>query len=73
MLSSKRLMTMFLAVAMLLAGTLLWLAWQLARQDRELASQRMQERRENAADLTVAALHKSLSETEEQLTQVAGN
>ena len=69
--SRRRLLTMFLAIAVLLAGTLLWLGWQLARQDRELASQRVQERREIVADLAVAALQKSLSLVEEQLTNLA--
>lgn len=61
---------MFLAVAALLAATLLWLGWQLARQDRELAAQRLQERREAAADLALAALQKSLARAEEQLSEL---
>ena len=64
----RRLMTMFLAIAVLLTGTVLWLGWQLVRQDRDLAAQRLQERREIAADLAVAALQKSLSSVEELLT-----
>ena len=63
----RRLLSMFLAVALLLGGTLLWLGWQLVRQDRELTAQRLQERREIAADLTLAALQKSLARAEEQL------
>src|SRR5882724_7796310 len=63
----RRLLSMFLAVALLLGGTLLWLGWQLVRQDRELTTQRLQERREIAADLAVAALQKSLVRAEEQL------
>ncbi|MEK7403768.1 MAG: hypothetical protein AAB225_01545 [Acidobacteriota bacterium] len=51
----KRLPVMFLAIALLLAGVLLGLGWQLVRQDREVAAQRLQQRRENAADLAVAA------------------
>lgn len=62
---------MFLAIVGLLAGTLLWLGWQLSQQDRELAAQRLQERGENTADLAVAALQKSLSQAEEQLTHLA--
>ncbi|MBI4908991.1 MAG: HAMP domain-containing histidine kinase [Acidobacteria bacterium] len=60
-----------MAIAALLTGTLLWLGWQLSQQDRELASQRAQERGDNAADLSVAALQKSLSQAEEQLTHMA--
>lgn len=67
----RRLLVMFLAIAVLLAGTLLWLGWQLARQERELAAQRLQERREIVADLAVAALQKSLSQAEEQLANLA--
>ncbi len=67
----RRLLSMFLAVALLLGGTLLWLGWQLVRQDRELTTQRLQERREIAADLTMAALQKSLARAEEQLAAVA--
>lgn len=69
--TGRRLLAMFLAVAGLLAGTLLWLGWQLSRQDRELAAQRLQERGETTADLAVAALQKSLSQAEEQLTHLA--
>jgi signal transduction histidine kinase len=67
----RRLLTLFLAIAILLAVTLLWLGWQLARQDRELAAQRLQERREVVADLAVAALQKSLSSLEEQVASLA--
>src|SRR5262245_37693270 len=66
----RRMLTMFLGIAVLLAGTLLWLGWQLARQDRDLAAQRLQERREIVADVAVAALQKSLSYVEEQLTNL---
>jgi signal transduction histidine kinase len=69
--TGRRLLAMFLAIAALLAGTLLWLGWQLASQDREVAVQRLQERRENTADLAAAALQKSLSQAEEQLTHLA--
>ena len=67
----RRLMAVFLVVAVILAGTVLWLGWQLARQDREVAAQRLQEHRENAADLAVAALQKSFSQADEQLTVIA--
>ena len=67
----RRLVAMFLAVAVLLTGTLLWLGWQLARQDRQLATSRLQERQEIAADLAVAALQKSLAQAEGQLAALA--
>ena len=60
----------FLAVAVVLVGVMLWLGWKLLRQDQELASQRLQEIRESATDLAVAALQKSLSRIEEQMTRL---
>jgi signal transduction histidine kinase len=64
----RHLLLLFLLVTLLLTGTLIWLSWQLVRQDEALVGQRIEERRENAADLAVAALQKSLSQFEEQLT-----
>jgi signal transduction histidine kinase len=69
--SGRRLVAMFLGVAVLLAGTLLCLGWQLARQDRELAAKRVQESQDIAADLAVAALQKSLAQAEGQLAALA--
>ena len=59
---------MFFGLTLFSAGALGWLGWQLFRQDRALESQRIQERLENTADLSVAALQKGLSEVEGQLT-----
>jgi len=67
----RRLLLSFLAVAVVLAGVMLWLGWKLVRQDRELAAQRLQERRESATDLAAGALQKSLSRIEEQMTRLA--
>ena len=36
----RRLLTMFLAIAVLLAGTLLWLGWQLARLRSQMKTAR---------------------------------
>jgi len=66
-----RLLFSFLAVAVVLVGVMLWLGWRLVRQDQELAAQRLQERRESATDLAAAALQKSLSRIEEQMTRLA--
>jgi signal transduction histidine kinase len=60
-----------LAIAALLGGTLLWLGWRLAAQDRQVAAQRMHEQRQNAADLAVAALQRALSQVEAQLATLA--
>lgn len=67
----RQLVFLFLAVALLLVGVLFWSGWQLVRQDRELAAQRLLERQESVADLAVAALQKSLSQAEEQVTSLA--
>jgi signal transduction histidine kinase/tetratricopeptide (TPR) repeat protein len=69
--SGRRLVAMFLGVALLLGAILLWLGWQLARQDRGLATRRQQEHQEIVADLAVAALQKSLLQAEEQLAALA--
>jgi hypothetical protein len=66
-LHGRRLLTMFFATTGALAIALAWMSWQLVRQDRALAVQRAQERREHAADVTVAALQKNLAQLEEQL------
>jgi len=67
----RHLLVMFCGITFVSAVTLGWLGWQLVRQDRALASQRSQERRENAAELAVASLEQQLSEVEEQLTALA--
>jgi signal transduction histidine kinase len=67
----RRLLVVFLSIAVVLAGAFGWLGWQLIRQERVLASQRDQERTETAADLVVAGLQKDLSELEQHLTILA--
>jgi signal transduction histidine kinase len=69
--SPRRLLVLFLGTGVLLVCSLLWLAWQLARQDKELAGQRLQEQRENAADWSVAVLSRALSDVEEHLVDLA--
>jgi threonine/homoserine/homoserine lactone efflux protein len=54
----RRILSMFLAFALLLGGTLLWLGWRMVRQESELADQRLQQGRELAADLAQAHLQK---------------
>lgn len=67
----RHLLAMFLTVTLLLTATLIWLSWQLIRQDEALAEQRIAERRESAADLATAALQKSLVQAEEQLNALS--
>jgi signal transduction histidine kinase len=56
----------------LLAGTLGWLGWRLLQQDQQLAAQRMAERRETDADLTVAALERRLAAVDQDVARVLG-
>jgi signal transduction histidine kinase len=69
--AGRRVLLLFLAVALLLGGTLLWLGWRMVRQDRELAEQRLQQGRELAADLALAHLQKSLAHAEELVAVLA--
>ncbi|MCX6559383.1 MAG: HAMP domain-containing sensor histidine kinase [Candidatus Aminicenantes bacterium] len=67
----SRLLVMFFAITFLLVAALAWMGWQLMRQDRALAGQRLEEKRENAADLAVAALQKNLSQLESRLMRLS--
>jgi signal transduction histidine kinase len=69
--TSRRILLMFLAAALLLGGTLLWLGWRMVRWDRELAQQRLQQGRELAADLALAHLQKTIALAEEQVAALA--
>jgi len=62
---------MFFATTFVLVTALAWMGWQLVRQDRAPAGQRLEERRENAADLAVAALQKHLSQLEGHLMRLS--
>jgi len=66
----RQIRVVFLGVMLLLAATLGWLGWRLLQQDQQLLGQRLAERREIAADLTVAGLEKRLSSVEHDLSQV---
>ncbi len=68
--AGPRILALFLAVALLLGGTLIWLGWRMVRQDSELAEQRLQQGRELAADLVLAHFQKSLARAEEQLASL---
>jgi signal transduction histidine kinase/tetratricopeptide (TPR) repeat protein len=72
-LERTRLPAAFMAVAIALVTAILWLGWRLAQQDLELGQQRLHERRESAADLAVAELHRSLSEVEGHLDAIASS
>ena len=67
----RHLLVIFAVVTLLLTATLIWLSWQLVRQDEALFEQRIEERRESAADLATAALQKALLQAEEQLASLS--
>jgi signal transduction histidine kinase len=66
--TSRRLFVLYFVTTLAPAVGLGWLGWRMIGQDRALGSQRIQERREHAADLGAAALERILAEVEEQLT-----
>jgi len=65
----RHLLLLFLAVTLVPATGLVWMGWRLFQQDRALAVQRIQERRERAADLIVTALQQRISEAEQHLAR----
>lgn len=65
--ASRRLFVLFLATTLAPAIGLGWLGWRMVEQDRALERQRVQERRDHAADLGAAALERALAEIEERL------
>ena len=69
--TSRRLFVLYFVTTLAPAVGLGWLGWRMIGQDRALESQRIQERREHAADLGAAALERILAEVEEQLTNLS--
>jgi len=67
----RRVLILFVAVTMVPAAALVWLSWQLLRQDRALESQRLQERLDHAADLIGTALDRQLTEAVDRLPALA--
>jgi signal transduction histidine kinase len=65
--TSRHLLAGFLIVTLGPASGLVWLGWKLLDQERDLASQRLQERRERAADLAVSSLQQRLLAAESAL------
>src|SRR5262249_37646086 len=65
--TSRRLVLLFAITTLAPAAGLGWLGWRLAIQDRALASQRVVESRNHAADLGAAMLERALGGIEEQL------
>src|ERR1035437_462602 len=65
----RTLLMLFLAVTLGPACGLIFLGWQLVRQDGALAAQRLTEVREQTADVSVAALVGKLAAVERQLAE----
>jgi signal transduction histidine kinase len=63
----RRLLLLFLAVMLTIAGTLGWLCWHLLEQDRELSRQSIEKRLEGASEAAAAVLARILSEVEASL------
>jgi len=59
---------MFIAITVVPAVSLAWLGWRMVEQDRLLENKRVQEKRDQAADLAAAAMQRILAEAEERLT-----
>ncbi len=64
----RRLLAGLLLVTLGPALGLVWLGWKLLEQDKSLTSQRIQERRERAADLAVNLLQQRLAAAESALS-----
>jgi signal transduction histidine kinase len=63
----RRWLGLFLLQTLAPSGLLIWFGWHSLRQDRALALQQVQERREQAADLIVSGLEQSLESAEQSL------
>lgn len=67
----RHLLILFLGITLVLASALGWLGWRLLQQDRALATQRIQQRLDDSADLISAALLRRVSVTEQMLTRLS--
>jgi hypothetical protein len=65
--NSRRLLLLFLATTLVPAVCLCWLGWKVVEEDLVHQRNRMQEQREQAADLAASALQRVLAEVEERL------
>jgi signal transduction histidine kinase len=58
---------LFLLITLVPSSLLIWFGWRSLQQDRALALQQVQERRDQTADLIVAGLEQSLAASEQAL------
>lgn len=69
----RRLLALFIAVFVLPALALAWLAWRSLEQDRALERQRVQERLESVATTVVAGLQSRLDELSREVPALASS
>src|SRR4051794_16674219 len=63
----RRLIILVLAMTLVPVVMLLWLGWQVLRQDRMIEGRQRADRVERAADLVVAALQRAIAASEQRL------
>ena len=63
----RQLIALFLLITLVPSVLLMAFGWRLLQQDRVNGLQQMKERREQAADLVVSALERSVSTAEQSL------
>ena len=68
--STRRLFVSFLLTTLVPAGALVWLGWVLVEQDRREQGETRAVARDQAADLAVTSLQRTLAELEEQLSSL---
>src|SRR5688572_2849779 len=71
--SPRHLLALFLGTTFVLLTTLGWLGWQSLQQDRHVEEQLVRDRLESATDLIAAQIRQNLTDTEEQLGQLAAH
>jgi signal transduction histidine kinase len=69
----RHLLALFIAIIVLPAAVLAWLAWRTFEQDRALERQRLRERVETAAASVVSGLESRLDELARQLPELAAS
>ena len=67
----RRLVALFLLIALILVGATSTLAWRFLEQDRALERQRTLDRLERAADVVTAALGRGAAEARDALTRLS--
>ena len=71
--STRRLVAWFTITTILPAVALGWVGWRMAIEDRTLQHQRTEEARDQAVELAVTALQRTVAELEERLADASGD